>query len=577
MYLNVTTRTMVPELENFSPLMWAAIIAPLFAGCAGQVAPGGGPRDTIPPAIVRTVPDSNAVRVKPDAITLEFSKYVDRRTVEESIFISPYPGDLRYDWSGKAVTVAFSGKLRENTTYVVSVGTDVADVREGNRMASSFALAFSTGDSIDRGFINGRVFDEKPDGILIFAYRLSGLLPDTLDPSRVKPDYVTQTGKDGTFSLSHLTFGPYRVFAVRDEYHNFLYDRQIDQYGVAPRDFILSPGEPSVGDLWYRLSREDTTRPFTAGVKALDRNRIAVRFSEPLDSASFTRSSFTVVDTLSRQALPLRLVYLDRFQPSVAGVFTGVPLDSPRVYRLTVRGVSDLAGNLIDETAPGETFEGTLTPDTVRPSIGVRDMRDSTRSVALAPVIEVRFSDPVLPFSLTRGAVLTDSTKKEVPARALWTGPASFALIPRGHLPANAWFTLRVTMDSVRSLGGRTYRDSTFAFHFQTLDLRNTGSISGNVQDVRDVKGGIVLTASSINITPPHSSTVRLESPGPFALAELPEGKYTISAFRDSAGSAEYVFGLPAPFRPSDRFTVFRDTIRVRARWGVEGVLVKFR
>jgi uncharacterized protein (DUF2141 family) len=566
---------MVPELKDFSPLMAAAILTGILAGCAGQVPPGGGPRDTVPPAIVRTFPDSNAVRVMPEAITLEFSKYVDRRSVEESIFISPYPGDLRYDWSGKAVTFTFSGKLKGNTTYVVNVGTDVADVREGNRMGASFTLAFSTGDSIDRGFINGRVFDEKPEGVLIFAYRLSEILPDTLDPSRVKPDYVTQTGKNGTFSLAHLAFGPYRVFAVRDEYHNFIYDRQIDQYGVPPGDFILSPGEPVVSDLWYRLSKEDTTRPFTAGVRAMDRHRIAVRFSEPLDSASFTRSTFTVVDTLSMHAVPLRLVYLDRFQPSVAGIFTGVPLDSPRVYRLTVRGAADLAGNLMDGGAGGEIFEGTLIADTLRPSISVRELKDSTRGLPLNPVIEVQFSDPVLPFSLPAGAVLTDSVKKEVPARSLWTGPESFALIPRGPLPGNAWYTLQVTMDSVRSLTGRTYRDSTFAFHFQTLDLRNTGSISGIVQDARG--GKIVLTASSINITPRHSSTIRMGSPGPFALAELPEGKYTISAFSDSAGSGEYAFGVPAPFRPSDRFTVFPDTIRVRARWGVEGVLVKFR
>ena len=237
--------------------------------------------------------------------------------------------------------------------------------------------------------------------------------------------------------------------------------------------------------------------------------------------------------------------------------------------------MADLAGNLIDGSARGEIFEGTLIADTLRPSISVRDFKDSARGLPLTPVIEVRFTDPVLPFSLLGGAVLTDSMKNEVPARSLWTGPESFALTPRGPLPANAWYTLRVAVDSVRSLTGRACRDSTFVFHFQTLDLRNTGSISGVVRDARG--GKIVLTATSINITPRHSSTIRMGSPGPFALAELPEGKYMISAFSDSAGSGEYAFGVPAPFRPSDRFTVFPDTIRVRARWGVEGVLVKFR
>ncbi len=559
------------------PFALLAVVPLVLVSCAGQVAPEGGPRDLVPPAIVRTVPDTNATRVSPEAITLEFSKYVDHRSLEESIFISPYLGELRYDWSGKAVTFTFKGKLKQNTTYVVSVGTDVADMHEKNRMASSFALAFSTGDSIDRGFINGRVFDEKPEGVLLFCYRLAGILPDTLDPSRLKPDYITQTGRDGTFSLAHLAFGAYRVFAVRDEYHNFLYDREIDQYGVPPGDFSVSARTPVVNDVWYRLSKEDTTRPFVSSVRALDRYRIAVRFSEPLDSASFTKSTFTVVDTLTGRGVPLRLVYRDRYQPAMAGLFTSVPLDSPAVYRLTVRNVADLSGNVIDRNGRGETFEGTLTPDTIRPSVAVVDVKDSSRGLPLDPVLDVRFSDPVVPFPLPAAVFLTDSTGKEVPSGSYWTGPASFALVVRGTLPAKAWYSFRLVLDSVRSLAGRSYRDSSFVVRFQTLDLRGTGSISGSVEDPRAGKGEIFLTASSINLTPPHTSNVRLGGPGPFALNRLPEGKYTLSAFRDSAGSPVYGYGLPWPFRPSDRFTVYPDTIRVRARWAVEGVLVKFR
>jgi hypothetical protein len=240
--------------------------------------------------------------------------------------------------------------------------------------------------------------------------------------------------------------------------------------------------------------------------------------------------------------------------------------------------VADNAGNLIDSSGRGETFEGTLAPDTLRPSISVWNMKDSARAVPLDPAIEVRFNDPVIPFALREAAAgLTDTAGRQVPATFAWTGPASFAVVPRGPLRSNAWYMLRVATDSVRSLTGRTYRDSTYRLRFQTVDLRGTGSIAGVVRDPKNGKGEIVLTASSINLTPPRFSTVRLKSPGPFMFGELPEGKYTISAFRDSAGTGVFAFGLPAPFHPSDRFTVCPDTIRVRARWGVEGVLVKFR
>ena len=131
--------------------------------------------DTIPPAIIRTVPDTNATHVSTSAIELEFSEYVDRRSVEESIFISPYLGKLEFDWGTTDVTVRFPDTLRRNTTYVVSIGTDVIDIRARNRMAQGFTLAFTTGDSLDQGSIRGRVFDEHPDGVMMFAYNLAGI------------------------------------------------------------------------------------------------------------------------------------------------------------------------------------------------------------------------------------------------------------------------------------------------------------------------------------------------------------------------------------------------------------------
>ncbi|HTO94272.1 MAG TPA: Ig-like domain-containing protein [Bacteroidota bacterium] len=551
--------------------------AALLSGCAGQVPPPGGPRDTVPPAIIRTVPDTNATRTSPKEITLEFSKYVDRRSVEESIFISPPLGDITYDWSGREVTMTWSGTLRAGTTYVVTVGTDVADLREGNRMASSFALAFATGDSIDRGSVSGRVYDDKPSGVLIFAYRLTGIRPDTLDPSHTKPDYVTQTGSAGTFALVHIAMGAYRVLAVRDEYHNLVYDAQVDQFGAPPGDITLTRASPAHAGLFFRLAMEDTTPPFLSGARAGDSRRLALRFSEPLDSASLAGSSVRVVDTLSGRDVPLLVHYLERGNPSSMLAVTAVPLDSPAAYRVSVRGVRDRAGNLLDTLHAAETIEGTHAPDTVRPSITLQEIGDSARGIIPGASLDVRFSDAVAPFRLGGGVTLTDSTHADVAALSAWTGPASFNLVPGRPLASKMWYTLRVVMDSVRSLTGRGYRDSVFTRRFQSLDLRTTGSISGRVEDALGSKSPVVLTVTGIDANPPRSSAAKLKSPGEFTVGELPEGKYTISAFLDSGGKGLFESGRPAPFHPADRFAVYPDTIRVRARWGVENLTLRIQ
>ncbi len=115
-----------------------------------------------PPQIVSVYPAPYTTFYDDSKIVLEFDEYVDRASVNESIFISPFLGELEFDWSGKEVEIRFQEKLKDNTTYVINVGTDVRDMRRGNRMAQAFALAFSTGASIDRGGIEGTVYPREP-------------------------------------------------------------------------------------------------------------------------------------------------------------------------------------------------------------------------------------------------------------------------------------------------------------------------------------------------------------------------------------------------------------------------------
>lgn len=555
------------------------IAAILTGGCAGQVSPSGGPADTTPPTIIRTVPDTNAVRVRDNSIELEFSEYVDRRSVEESIFISPYVGELEFDWSGTAVTVQFSQKLKKNTTYVVNIGTDVVDIRARNRMAIGYTLAFSTGDSIDHGFIGGRVFDEKPEGVMIFAYVLANYGLDTLDPSKVKPDYIMQTGKNGLFNLSNIAYGRYRVIAVRDQYKNLLYDKQVDQYGVTVGDTAVTFARPRVTDLWFRLSQEDTTKPFLTNAKPANNRHLMMRFSEPLDSISFGKAVFWVVDTLTLKPIPLVLSSLSSSAPSLVDLITGATLDSGVAYRCTARGIFDRAGNPVDTANSSLVFEGTANPDTIHPGAFVEGIADSARGIPQGQVFGIDFSEPVQHAPLESAVVLEDSAKSRVASTLRWLNASDLQLASTAPLKSMAWYRIVVAMDSVRDYVGNTWKDSTLAVRFQTLDLRTTGTVEGVVVDdeMERGRGPIHVTASSVDLTPPQEKTVRLSEPGSFTFDQLSEGKYTLRGFRDADSSGIYSFGRPFPFVPSERFAVLSDTIKVRARWGVEGVVLKFR
>ena len=556
---------------------WAIL---LMSGCAGQVPPSGGPPDTTPPTIIRTVPDSNAIHVSENHIELEFSEYVDRGKVQESIFISPYVGELEFDWGSTDVRVNFSQQLKKNTTYVVNIGTDVEDIRAHNRMAAGYTLAFSTGDSIDHGSISGRVFDEKPEGIMIFAYALKDYDPDTLNPSSVKPDYIMQTGKNGVFKLSNIAFGRYRIIAVRDEYHNLLYDKQVDQFGVTIGDTAVTNEQQSVTDLGFRLSQEDTTKPFVTNALPVNNRHLQVRFSEPLDSLSFANALFTITDTLKLATLPVQLVSLGRVTPTVVDLMTESRIDSGVAYRVNARKVFDRAGNPIDTANSTLVFVGDGNPDTIRPVPRFAGIADSAKGISLDQVLEIDFSEPVLHQPMNDSSIsLRDSARAAVPVTLRWMNATDIQLLPNGPLQSNAWYRIRVVMDSVQDYAGNRWKDSTRVVSFQTIDLRTTGTIEGVVSDAWENRGRgrIDITAKRIDGSEGREKTIQLPAPGSFTFEQIPEGSYVLSAFRDSDGSGTYSFGRPYPFLPSERFAVSTDTVKVRARWGVEGVILKFK
>lgn len=552
---------------------WLVAIA--LAGCAGQVQPSGGPPDTIPPAIIRTIPDTNAVRVSTSFLELEFSEYVDRRSVEEAVFISPHLGTLEFDWGGTEVRITFQDTLRRNTTYVVTIGTDVVDIRAQNRMARSYTLAFSTGDSLDQGSMEGHVVDERPDGVMVFAYNLDGVDPDTLNPSHTRPDYIVQTGADGKFQLRNTVLSTYRVIAVRDEYKNLVYDREVDQYGVSQNDITLTPARPHAAGIWFRLAKEDTTRPFLSSVTASDRYHLLLRFSEAVDTISVTHAAFRLLDTLSLSPLRLGALYQDMGNPALIGAELIDPLDSTRTYRMIVKGLVDRAGNVADSTRVGADFPGSGIPDTVRPVLRVHDVADSSRGIPLDIPFEIDLGKPVSLGPALASVTLLDSARRVVPANVVARTPAQIRLIPRIPLIPSAWHTIRIVLDSLVDSRGNGYRDSTALIRFQTLDLRVTGTIEGRVLDPAG-KGAVVINARSVDLTPPRSDSVRIEKDTSFVIGKLQEGKYAIQGYRDEDGNREYTPGLPHPFKPSERFAVYPDTVKVRARWSIEGVVLKF-
>jgi hypothetical protein len=553
-----------------------------FMGCANQQPPEGGPIDRTTPEIIFTYPDSSSMRNYSDnKIQLEFDRYVNERSVEEAIFISPYIGTLEFNWSGKELEISFSEKLRPSTTYVMNIGTDVVDLNN-NRMAQAFTLAFSTGREIDRGAIEGRVYPRNSgdaiSGIMIFAYRLNGLNPDTLNPVIEKPDFITQTGKNGDFFLHYIPWGSYRVFAIRDEYRNLVYDREIDEYGLPSGIINITPSDSLTTGMLMTLAKEDTTGPRLVKVISQNRDHIMAEFSESIDPASVNLLSFSAIDTVDKK--PLEFVTVSP-SPVASNSFFMVTQkqDSGRVYHLSVQSIRDSAGNKINSLANTLLFQSSPKIDTLGTRLASVSMKDSAQSVDLQPVLTMTFSDAVTKTPSLDWVNLFDNSKQPVPADKKWISDVMISLRPEKELMSRTWYVLRADLRGVHDWAGRVLRDSTKSWHFETLDSEDLSSVEGIVIDKNkiDTAGRLYVTAVQIGENTSNHYIAAADATGNFLFPQIAEGRYVFQSFRDRNNNGKYDSGKPFPFVYSERFSPFSDTLKIRARWPLEGLKIHMK
>lgn len=584
----------------------------LLSACARQLPPPGGPEDRTPPKILSAAPEPNATRVSHSARPqFTFSEKIDHTSFEQAFFVSPRPslkyyekegrGDqkTRFRWRGKQVEIVFPDSLHAQRTYVITIGTDVRDLR-GNRLESAFTLAFSTGDSIDAGEIHGKIFHDKHAGVLIMAY----LLPDGLaqpNPARDVADYLTQAGEKGDFSLSHLSDGRYRIFALEDRTGDRFYNHGEEPIGVPSRDVVLSPAHREEREVNLRLALADTIQPRLTSVSAADQTHLELNFDEEVAPAdSLWRRHVRIVSAAGDS---LKILAASAHPLGAKQVYAFTAPQGATTYDVFFDHIVDAAGNQLDSLSRRTQFSGSAKPDTIRPRIVKITPADSSRNVPVTSYLELIFSKmmanspALINFSQKKiiGQVwplaMLDSTGKAVKGRGIWLNPFQFRFQPDSLLKSRAQYFAKILADSAFDPSGnavlldKASGERSGQITFWTMNADTLTAISGKLADAQpDATGTMHLvlkqvgafTSSPSGATPsasrsgPEYSTT-LAAPGLYRFDHILPGLYQLNAFRDANNNGRYDFGSAFPFVPAERFIVWPDTMKVRSRWPNEG------
>lgn len=324
-------------------LHWIIYCIFLLGACARQSAPTGGPRDTIPPKLVRATPPHETVNFNAKKIELEFTEHVILNAPKEQLIVTPnISKDYKITYRRNLVTIELDEPLQDSTTYTFNFRDAIGDITEKNPVRN-LLLAYSTGTYIDSLKISGKVHNIVQGTIPKEATVALHPQNDTFNIFLHPAPYFTKTNQTGHFTISHLKPGRYFVYAFEDKNRNLVVNSRTESFGFLAEEVLLQNDIDSVSIGLQRLDagplRMISARPYNTYFN--------IRTSKYLREFSLTAEDSTeVVATFGEDQANIRIY--DTFQA-----------DSLLVHLRA----TDSLNNALDTTLYAKFLERDVTPE----------------------------------------------------------------------------------------------------------------------------------------------------------------------------------------------------------------------
>ncbi|MBN1989055.1 MAG: Ig-like domain-containing protein [Bacteroidales bacterium] len=207
-------------------LLAASAVIMSLSQCAKVVSPTGGPKDTLAPVMLKSNPAIYSTNFKAEKIVLTFNEYVKLKDQQKEFLVSPpLKNNPETRIKGKSVEITLKDTLLENTTYSVYFGNSIVDNNEGNPL-KRFVYPFSTGSKLDTMAFAGTVINalslEPIEGIMVHLYANHS---DSI-PFKSRPSQIARTNKNGEFTFYNIAAKDYKIFALKDDNSNYLFDQE---------------------------------------------------------------------------------------------------------------------------------------------------------------------------------------------------------------------------------------------------------------------------------------------------------------------------------------------------------------
>jgi hypothetical protein len=520
-------------------------LASMVSGCASMQSPTGGPKDSIPPEIVKELPKNFTKNFTAKKIEIEFNEFVKLNNEYTEISISPamdIPPGFRV--KKENLEIEFKQELEANTTYSINFGKAIADVNESN-ILKNYSYVFSTGNEIDSLSISGRVINsltkEKLKDVTVF------ILPAGQDSlfGKKKASIFNITDTAGTFKLSNLREDTYKLYALLEQGGDRIYNGQDEEIGFLKNPLKLTK---DTSGIVLQVFKQYPSLFMVKDRRIEGDGRINLTFNRPIAEPTITiiepagiNQSKTVEFSLSRDSATVWLPELSFDSIDVVVNSADKALDTVTLRR-----------NKRDTYIKSLVASDNLSGSKIRPG----------------SELILKFSSPIESYQESQITLLEDS----IPAKGYQIVKDQNSL--RTYRLKYPWklkkqYVLKLAENAFTDVLGTKSKVYTKKFELDVDD--NYGSISINVSVPDTTKTYLVQWLNE------RKEVLRQNSFKKNTLLNYiryPTAKYLIRVIYDDNANGEWDTGNVKEGRQPEKTWNFEKTISLRPNWDLEENLV---
>ena len=550
------------SIKLTSTINWLLLVAfsICLANCANEKAPEGGKKDTTPPKIKKMLPANKTLHFSSDKIEITFNEYIKPTGFSPTLISPPMENRPDFKINGQTLLIKLKGHLRDSTTYTINFAEDIKDVNEGN-ILNNFSYVFSTGAFIDSQKLSGKVNlakDNMPaDGVIVSLYP-----PDSVNAiRRSKPFYFAKTDKSGNFQINNIKADYYRVFALKDQNYDYLYNQPNEMIGFIDSLVNLSDTLPKRIEL--KLFSEASSKLHYVGEKAVKPGLVQFYYSQPLQSIKinsnipsdsdfyyFNTTKDTIIYWYSKyyeHRAKMFLVANDTLNDTARIELQSFAKDSiftnPK-YRLTIENQSN--------TGPSASLNKEIlnTQDLYKP-------------------VKISFSRPIIQISSANLFHLyEDSVKKDLPCEFNIDPKTKQFISYSFNKKENTNYTLEIPDSTYQDIFGTWNRK--IKYKFKTTSKDNYGNLNVIIKSTIPEKSYIVkiLDASTDALIQEIRFSNSAEKK--MQIENVPVGTYKVITIDDANNNGEWDTGNFKTKTQPEKIITYKDTYTLKGGWDLD-------